>query len=59
MADKKVKARVLRDFWPTDKDEDRIRAGTEIEVTMETLVDGLENGILERVKNAPDASEAS
>lgn len=51
MAEKMVKARVLRDFWPTDKDEDRVRAGTELDVTMDTLVDGLEKGILERVKD--------
>lgn len=51
MAEKMTKVRVLRDFWPTDRDEDRVRAGTEIEVNMETLVDGLEKGILERVKD--------
>lgn len=51
MADeKKVKARVLRDFWPTDNDADRVRAGTVIEVTTETLIDGMEKGVLERVK---------
>lgn len=49
--EKLVKARVLRDFWPTENEMDRVRAGTEIEVTMETLVDGLEKGILERVKD--------
>lgn len=51
MAEKMTKVRVLRDFWPTDRDEDRVRAGAEMEVTMETLVDGLEKGILERVKD--------
>lgn len=51
MAEKMVKVRVLRDFWPTDRDEDRVRAGTVTEVDMETLVDGLEKGILERVKD--------
>jgi len=51
MADeKKVKAKVLRDFWPTENDVDRVRAGTVIDVTMETLIDGMEKGILERVK---------
>lgn len=49
--EKLVKARVLRDFWPTDNEMDRVRAGTEIEVNMETLVDGLERGILERIKD--------
>jgi len=48
--EKKVLARVLRDFWPTDKDEDRVTAGTQIEVTMEALIDGMEKNILERVK---------
>jgi hypothetical protein len=51
MADKKVKARVMRDFWPTDKDEDRVYAGTVIEVTTETLIDGMEKGILERLRD--------
>ncbi len=51
MADKKTKARILRDFWPTDRDEDRVRAGTIIEVDTDTLVDGLERGILKRVKD--------
>lgn len=51
MAEKKVQARVLRDFWPTDKDEDRVFAGTVIDVSMETLIDGMEKGILERVKD--------
>lgn len=49
-AEKTVKARVLRDFWPTDKDEDRIRAGEEVDVSMEALIDGMEKGVLERVK---------
>ncbi len=49
--EKLVKVRILRDFWPTDNEMDRVRAGTEMKVTMETLVDGLERGILERVKD--------
>ena len=51
MAEKMTKVRILRDFWPTDNEMDRVRAGAEMEVTMETLVDGLEKGILERVKD--------
>ena len=51
MAEKMVKVRILRDFWPTENEADRVRAGAEMEVTMETLVDGLEKGILERVKD--------
>lgn len=50
--EKLVKARVLRDFWPTDNDEDRVRAGSIVDVSMETLVDGMEKGVLERVKDA-------
>lgn len=48
--DKKMKARVLRDFWPTDDETGRVRAGSVIEVSTETLIDGMEKGILERVK---------
>lgn len=48
--EKKMKARVLRDFWPTDNGEDRVRAGSIIDVSTETLIDGMEKGILERVK---------
>ena len=47
-AEKKVLARVLRDYW-TDEGE-RIRAGREVEVPMEALVDGMEKGVLELVK---------
>lgn len=45
-----MKARVLRDFWPTDNEMDRIRAGAIIEVDTETMLDGMERGVLERVK---------
>lgn len=51
MAEKMTKARVLRDFWPTENELDRVKAGTEIEVSMETLIDGMEKGIMERVKD--------
>ena len=52
MADKPetVKARVLRDFWPTDNEQERVRAGTIIDVTKDVLIDGMEKGILVRVK---------
>jgi hypothetical protein len=49
-APKLVKARVLRDFWPTENDEDRVRAGQVVEVTKDALIEGLEAGVLERVK---------
>lgn len=51
MAENMVKARVLRDFWAGEDETSRVRAGSEVEVTMETLLDGLEKGILERVKD--------
>ena len=47
-AEKKVLARVLRDYWT--EDGDRISAGREVEVPLEALVEGMEKGILERVK---------
>lgn len=43
-----VKAMVLRDFWPTDNEEDRVRAGSIIEVTKDQMIDGLERGVLAR-----------
>lgn len=45
-----IKAVVLRDFWPTDKQEDRVRAGTIVEVTAEAMIDGMEKGLLARAK---------
>ena len=44
-----VAAEVLRDYWPTDSDEDRVRAGSIIQVSKDQLIAGLENGILKRV----------
>lgn len=46
---KKIKCRILRDFW--DKDGKRHRKGLEVEVTAEEALDGVENGTLERVKD--------
>ena len=43
-------ARVLRDFWPTENEIDRVRKGTVIDVTAEELIHGMENGTLERAK---------
>lgn len=45
-----VKARVLRDFWPSADQTERVRAGTIVDVTKDALIDGLEKGVLERVK---------
>ena len=50
MADEKVKARVKRDFWPSDNEQERVRAGSMIDVTKDVLIDGMEKGVLERVK---------
>lgn len=41
---------VQRDYWPTERDEDRVRAGTIIEATPEEAMDGMESGLLSRVR---------
>jgi len=41
---------VKRDYWPTDDDNDRVRKGTIVEVTADEAMDGMENGLLQRVK---------
>lgn len=41
---------VLRDFWPTENEADRVRAGDLVEVGVETAMDGIERGVLARVK---------
>lgn len=41
-----VRALVMRDFWPTE--DNRVRAGTVIDVTKDDLIAGLESGILAR-----------
>lgn len=43
-----VQARVLRDVW--GEDGERTRAGSIIDVTKDALIEGLENGTLERVR---------
>lgn len=43
-----VAAEVLRDYWPTDSDDDRVRAGTIVQVTKDALIAGLEAGVLKR-----------
>ena len=43
-----VRCRVLRDFWP--KEDERVRAGTIIELSAEEAMDGIESGSLSRVK---------
>lgn len=46
--EKLVKVKILRDYW--DDDGIRHRSGTEIEVPSESAMDGIESGMLERVK---------
>ena len=46
----KISAQVLRDYWPTDNQMDRVRKGQVIEVTAEELIEGMEKGTLQRVK---------
>lgn len=41
---------VQRDYWPTDSDEDRVRAGTIVEVSADEAMDGMEAGLLARVR---------
>lgn len=43
-----VEAEVLRDYWPTERDEDRVRKGTIIKVTKDQLIDGLTRGIMKK-----------
>ena len=50
----KFAAKVLRDFWPTGDQEDRVRKGQVIEVTPEELIAGLELNTLARVKPEDD-----
>ncbi len=45
-----IKAKVLRDYWPTEHEIDRVRAGSVIDVTKDEMIDGLEKGILVRAK---------
>lgn len=47
---KKIAAEVLRDYWPTGNQMDRVRKGQIVEVTAEDLIEGMENGTLKRVK---------
>lgn len=40
--------RVLRDYWPTDDDQDRVRAGTMIELTADEALDLIASGAIEK-----------
>jgi hypothetical protein len=55
----KVICTVLRDYWPTDDDKaagwpetdrNRVRAGAAIEVSVDQAFEGIESGLLARVK---------
>lgn len=48
--EKKIAAEVLRDYWPTEKQTDRVRKGRIVEVTPEDLIAGMESGTLKRAK---------
>lgn len=41
---------VLRDFWPTESEMDRVRAGTIIELEPMDAIDRIEAGLVRRVK---------
>lgn len=44
-----VMAVILRDYWPTGDDLDRVRAGTVQAVTKDELIAGMESGVMKRV----------
>ena len=50
MAEKTVKCVVLRDYWPTE--DNRVKAGSIVDVSPEDAMDGVEAGRLSRVKEA-------
>jgi hypothetical protein len=45
-----VRVVVLRDYWPTDDDIDRVRQGSLIEVTPDEAMDGIEAGTMKRFR---------
>lgn len=49
--EKTVKAVVLRDYWPTENEEERVRAGTIQDVSKDAMIEGLQAGFLAK---APD-----
>lgn len=49
--EKLIPVRVLRDYWIGEPgNAERIRKGTIVDVPIETALDGVETGVLERVK---------
>ena len=49
-AEGKVICKVRRDFWPTEKQEDRVCKGEIVEVDAMAAIEGIEKGMLERVR---------
>lgn len=47
---KKIKAVVLRDFWPDEDQKNRVRKGRIIDVEPEALIEGMEQGMMARYK---------
>lgn len=45
-----VRVVVLRDYWPTANDLDRVRQGSLIEVTPDEAMDGIEAGTMKRFR---------
>lgn len=50
MAEKTIKCVVLRDYW--DEAGERVPAGTEVDMPVADVMDGVEAGNLSRVKAA-------
>lgn len=48
--EKTVTCRILRDFWKAA--DERVVAGTIVELSADAAMDGLEKGLIERVKAA-------
>lgn len=46
----KFPCEVLRDYWPTDKQEDRVRKGQIVELSADEALDLVEAGRVRRVK---------
>lgn len=45
-----VQCEVLRDFWPTENQQDRVRKGTIVEMDPMQAIEAIENGSARRVK---------
>ncbi len=45
-----VTCRVVRDFWPSANEDDRVRKGQIIELTPMDAIDAIEAGAVERVR---------